>query len=202
MSSGSTRRPQLASGNAGMIFIKCKTADVMAALCKKIDDLYRNSDYPDPNPDRGSVRQDVRGDAGRLAGDDPDHRPGRRLLAALRRGQLDGHVDARADQRGGRPQGDRLQQGADPLPGPDRVGPGRRASAARSARWDARPCAMSSTSRSTRPASCRSSTSPGTSRFRAWPSRCSSGSPAASFRPCGRPTSRSSTACGGSSEPP
>ena len=29
-----------------MIFIKCKTADDMAALCKKIDDMYRNSDFP------------------------------------------------------------------------------------------------------------------------------------------------------------
>ena len=35
-----------ASGNAGMIFIKCQNADAMAGLCKKIDDLYRNSDFP------------------------------------------------------------------------------------------------------------------------------------------------------------
>ena len=34
------------SGNAGMIFIKCKSADMMPALSKKIDDLYRNSDFP------------------------------------------------------------------------------------------------------------------------------------------------------------
>src|SRR5581483_10941255 len=34
------------SGNAGMIFTKCKSADNMAAVCKKIDDLFRNSDYP------------------------------------------------------------------------------------------------------------------------------------------------------------
>jgi putative ABC transport system permease protein len=34
------------SGNAGMIFTKCRSADDMAALCKKIDDLFRNSDYP------------------------------------------------------------------------------------------------------------------------------------------------------------
>jgi putative ABC transport system permease protein len=34
------------SGNAGMIFIKCKNAEVMPALSKKIDDLYRNSDFP------------------------------------------------------------------------------------------------------------------------------------------------------------
>ncbi len=34
------------SGNAGMIFIKCKTADIMPSLGKKIDDLYRNSDFP------------------------------------------------------------------------------------------------------------------------------------------------------------
>ena len=34
------------SGNAGMIFIKCKNADIMPSLGKKIDDLYRNSDFP------------------------------------------------------------------------------------------------------------------------------------------------------------
>ena len=34
------------SGNAGMIFIKCKNADVMPSLGKKIDDLYRNSEFP------------------------------------------------------------------------------------------------------------------------------------------------------------
>ncbi len=34
------------SGNAGMVFIKCKSADLMAPLCKKIDDMYRNTEYP------------------------------------------------------------------------------------------------------------------------------------------------------------
>jgi putative ABC transport system permease protein len=34
------------SGNAGMIFIKCKTADLMPLLCKTIDESYRNSDFP------------------------------------------------------------------------------------------------------------------------------------------------------------
>ena len=34
------------SGNAGMIFAKCKTAGAMASVCKTIDDMYRNSDYP------------------------------------------------------------------------------------------------------------------------------------------------------------
>jgi putative ABC transport system permease protein len=34
------------SGNAGMVFTKCKSSDLMAPLCKTIDDLYRNSDYP------------------------------------------------------------------------------------------------------------------------------------------------------------
>ncbi len=42
MTSASTR----ASGNAGMIFIKCKSGDDMARLSKKIDDNYRNSDFP------------------------------------------------------------------------------------------------------------------------------------------------------------
>jgi putative ABC transport system permease protein len=35
-----------AAGNAGMIFIKCKSAAVMAALSRTIDDHYRNSDFP------------------------------------------------------------------------------------------------------------------------------------------------------------
>jgi putative ABC transport system permease protein len=34
------------SGNAGMIFTRCKSSGDMPALCKKIDDLYRNSDFP------------------------------------------------------------------------------------------------------------------------------------------------------------
>jgi putative ABC transport system permease protein len=34
------------SGNAGMIFIKCKNNDVMAGVARKIDALYRNSDNP------------------------------------------------------------------------------------------------------------------------------------------------------------
>ena len=34
------------SGNAGMIFIRCKKADDMAPLCKQIDDRYRNSEFP------------------------------------------------------------------------------------------------------------------------------------------------------------
>jgi putative ABC transport system permease protein len=34
------------SGNAGMIFTKCKSADIMPVLCKAVDENYRNSDYP------------------------------------------------------------------------------------------------------------------------------------------------------------
>ena len=34
------------AGNAGVIFVKCKNAEIMPALSKKIDDNYRNSDYP------------------------------------------------------------------------------------------------------------------------------------------------------------
>jgi putative ABC transport system permease protein len=34
------------SGNAGMICTKCKTAGLMPVLCKKIDNLYRNSESP------------------------------------------------------------------------------------------------------------------------------------------------------------
>ena len=50
MSAGSGRSLSPASarnsGNAGIIFIKCKNADMMPSLSKKIDDLYRNSDFP------------------------------------------------------------------------------------------------------------------------------------------------------------
>lgn len=34
------------AGNAGIVVVKCKNAAVMAPLCKKIDDSYRNSDTP------------------------------------------------------------------------------------------------------------------------------------------------------------
>jgi putative ABC transport system permease protein len=44
--SSSTPASNRLAGNAGMIFIKCKRADDMAALCREIDDKYRNSDYP------------------------------------------------------------------------------------------------------------------------------------------------------------
>ncbi len=45
-SSSSTPASARRSGNAGMIFIKCKSADDMAPLCKQVDEMYRNSDYP------------------------------------------------------------------------------------------------------------------------------------------------------------
>lgn len=34
------------AGNAGMIFIKCRSANDMPLLCKSIDESYRNSEYP------------------------------------------------------------------------------------------------------------------------------------------------------------
>ena len=34
------------SGNAGSIFIKCRNADVMTTLCKKVDDEYHNTEFP------------------------------------------------------------------------------------------------------------------------------------------------------------
>jgi putative ABC transport system permease protein len=47
-SSGSTRSAlnDRVSGNAGMIFIKCKSGASMAGLSHAIDELHRNSDYP------------------------------------------------------------------------------------------------------------------------------------------------------------
>jgi putative ABC transport system permease protein len=41
-SSAAARR----AGNAGMIFTKCESAEVMPILCKSIDEKYRNSDFP------------------------------------------------------------------------------------------------------------------------------------------------------------
>ncbi len=58
-SSGVARR----SGNAGMIFIKCKTADDMARAVQDDRRELSQQRFPDANADRGSVRQDVRGDA-------------------------------------------------------------------------------------------------------------------------------------------
>ncbi|MDG3006191.1 ABC transporter permease [Paludisphaera mucosa] len=34
------------SGNAGMVFVKCKAADSTAPLCRKIDDEYRSTEFP------------------------------------------------------------------------------------------------------------------------------------------------------------
>lgn len=34
------------AGNAGMVFIKCKSADLTPAICKAVDDRFRNSDFP------------------------------------------------------------------------------------------------------------------------------------------------------------
>jgi putative ABC transport system permease protein len=44
--SGGTSTAARIAGNAGMIFTRCRRASDMAALCKTIDDLYHNSDYP------------------------------------------------------------------------------------------------------------------------------------------------------------
>jgi putative ABC transport system permease protein len=37
---------RLETGNAGIVYIKCKNAEIMPALSKRIDDLYLNSDTP------------------------------------------------------------------------------------------------------------------------------------------------------------
>ena len=34
------------SGNAGAVYIKCADAGAMAGVCKRIDELYKNSDFP------------------------------------------------------------------------------------------------------------------------------------------------------------
>ena len=84
---------------------------------------------PHAHPDRGSLRQDVRRDAGRPEARHLRDRPGRRGRTPVRRGQRHGDGHARADQRGGRAQGHRLQQGTGAVPGPHRGGRWSRASA-------------------------------------------------------------------------
>jgi putative ABC transport system permease protein len=44
--SSSTGVDSGASGNAAAIYIKCKDAGAMAGVCKRIDELYKNSEYP------------------------------------------------------------------------------------------------------------------------------------------------------------
>ena len=66
-------------------------------------------------------------------------------LALVRRGEFDGDVDARADERGGGAQGDRLQPPAGPLHGLDRGGAGRRPGRSARLRWVRRRSATSST---------------------------------------------------------
>jgi putative ABC transport system permease protein len=52
VASGRSRRSSLTtpdtglSGNAAAIYIKCKDAGAMAGVCSRIDELYKNSDYP------------------------------------------------------------------------------------------------------------------------------------------------------------
>ncbi len=112
-SSGSSNslRPSSArvSGNAGMIFVRCKTADGMAPLCKQIDDKYRNSDFPTRTQTEeafGKMFEEMLGDMRGMI----------RVISLavvvsllVRGGEFDGDVDARANERGGGAQGDRLQ---------------------------------------------------------------------------------------------
>ncbi|OJW09457.1 MAG: hypothetical protein BGO49_13060 [Planctomycetales bacterium 71-10] len=43
---GSATTPSTGAGNAGIVFVKCKSAAATASLCKKIDDEYRSTDFP------------------------------------------------------------------------------------------------------------------------------------------------------------
>ena len=103
------------SGNAGMIFAKCKNAERHAAVCaSKIDALYGNSDTPTRTQTEEAFGKMFAEMIGDLKGMIADDRPGGRRLAALRRRQRDGDGAARADDRDRRPQGDRLRQAAGP----------------------------------------------------------------------------------------
>lgn len=53
------------SGNAGAIFIKCQSADIMADLCRRIDDEYRSTEFPTRTQTEeafGQMFQDMLGD--------------------------------------------------------------------------------------------------------------------------------------------
>ena len=114
--------------------IKCKSGDLMAALCKKIDAMYLNSDKPTRTQTEEAFGKMFAEMIGDLKGMIADDRPGGGRLAALRRGQRDGDGAPRADDRDRRAQGDRLRQAAGPLPGPGRGDARRGARRARRAR--------------------------------------------------------------------
>ena len=127
VASGRTRRSTATnldagmSGNAAAIYIKCKNADAMAGVCKSVDDLYHNSDYPTRTQTEeafGKMFSEMLGDLKNAIIRD---RRGGRYLADLRCRQCDGDGHARADDRGCGAQGDRIQQGAGLVPGLDRV---------------------------------------------------------------------------------
>ena len=177
-----------------MIFIKCKTADDMPVLCKTIDDKYRNSDFPTRTQTEeafGKMFEEMLGDLKgmiRIIG----------LAVVFSLLCVAGNSMAMS-----------MRERTSEVAVLKAIGFNRRlilfmvlteavlvagfggaiGSLGSKAFCDCgRPLASSPA------AFCRSTTFPGTSRSRAWPSRSSSVWPVVFIRPCGRPISRSSTA--------
>ncbi len=64
--------------NAGIISMKCRSAGIMPAVAKKIDDVYLQQRHAHADPERGGVQPDVPRHGRRPPRDDRQHRPGRR----------------------------------------------------------------------------------------------------------------------------
>ena len=106
------------SGNAGSIFVKCKSADVMTTLCKRIDAEYASTEFPT----RTQTEEAFGLMFAEMLGDLKDTiywiGAGGGRLAPVRGRQRDGHGDARADDRGRGLKAIGFNKGLDPVPGP------------------------------------------------------------------------------------
>ena len=140
-SSLDAREHRASRATPGMIFIKCKTADAMAPLVQEDRRHVPEQRLPDAHPDRGSLRQDVRGDARRLERNDL-RIIGLAVVVSLLcvAGNSMAMAMRERTERGGRAQGDRLQSAAGAVHGPDRGRPGRRRRGCDRRLGLARPC--------------------------------------------------------------
>jgi len=180
------------SGNAAMIFTKCKSADAMPVMCKKIDDLYRNSDFPTRTQTEeafGKMFEEMLGDLKGMI---------RAIGMAVVFSLLCVAGNAMAMSMRERTSEVALLKAIGFSKGLvlllvmiESVLVAGLGGALGS--LGARGCSRSSTSRSTQPGSSRFSMSHGTSRSRGCSSRSRSALSAASFRRCERRTCRSST---------
>ena len=163
-SSGSRRSGNArTTGNAGMLFARCKTPAAMPAVCKAIDDMYRNSDYPTRTQTEeafGKMFEEMLGDMRgmiRMIGLAVVFSllcvAGNSMAMSMRERTTEVAVLKAIGFKKGLILFLVLTESVLVAGFGGALGP-----------WDARPCATWSTSPGTWPASCRSSTSPGASR--------------------------------------